>query len=193
LERCGYCISCDYPRRSTSRRANGFSGRIWSPASPARSGSIRWPRRTVRPGRVWGATLPTPPPMRNTSRNCRDGSFALPVAAYQERFLSPPACKIDQTGGDSCAPRVPIRLGGSLAREGLIAARSFWQNPNVERLIVSLVHDCLDHMIVLGWVFGKDQGAIFLLCYSGCFGGIRLLWTPAAGRGDETRPASGTV
>jgi hypothetical protein len=42
------------------------------------------------------------------------------------------------------------RVGGMGIEEVLIAPRSLWQNPFVERLIGSVRRECLDHVLVLG-------------------------------------------
>ena len=41
------------------------------------------------------------------------------------------------------------RVGSMGIEEGLISARSPWQNPHVERVIGSIRRQCLDHVIVL--------------------------------------------
>jgi transposase InsO family protein len=43
-----------------------------------------------------------------------------------------------------------LLLTGLSIEEFLIAPRSPWQNPNVERVIGSIRRECLDHTIILG-------------------------------------------
>ena len=77
--------------------------------------------------------------------------------------LSIPACQLLEACGMDDAPRYLLRdrdaiygntfrwqVTGLNIEEVLIAPRSPWQNPYVERVIGSIRRECLDHTIVLG-------------------------------------------
>src|SRR3990172_4032617 len=59
--------------------------------------------------------------------------------------------RVESLSGAGKSAKVPFaaRVHGLGVREVLIAARSPWQNPFVERLIGSIRRECLDHVIVL--------------------------------------------